>query len=135
MTVGSSAVDEYMQAVPAEVRGFLESVRATVRAAVPDGEERISYKMPAVFCSGVVVYFAAFKHHIGLYPPVEDAATRAKVARFAGPKGNLQFPYSQPLPLDLIAEVAKARLACNLAKAGSSSRGGKRRQRAAGVDA
>ena len=133
MTDAPSSVDEYIAGFPAEIRRSLESVRSTVLAAVPGGEERISYKMPAVFSSGVVVYFAAFKNHIGLYPPVADPATRARVATFAGPKGNLQFPYSQPLPLDLIAEVAKARLAANLAK--TAATGAKRRSRAKEGDA
>lgn len=127
MVAVPSTVDEYIAGFPAEVRRSLESVRSTVLAAVPDGEERISYRMPAVFSSGVVVYFAAFKNHIGLFPPVADPGTRAKVAKFAGPKGNLQFPYSQPLPLDLIAEVAKARLAANRVK--TAATGAKRRSR------
>ena len=113
-------VDEYIAGHSAEKRKLLEAVRATVLAAVPGGEERISYKMPAVFSSGVVVYYAAFKNHIGLYPPVADPAVAAKVAKFAGPKGNLQFPYTEPLPLSLIAEVAKARLAANLVKSAPS---------------
>jgi uncharacterized protein YdhG (YjbR/CyaY superfamily) len=124
-----SEVDEYIAGFPAEIRRLLDSVRATVLAAVPHAEERISYKIPAVFSSGVVVYYAAFKGHIGLYPPVADPAVAARVARFAGPKGNLQFPFSEPLPLDLITDVAKANLAANLAKAASS--GIKKRPRTA----
>ena len=111
-----TTVDEYIAGFKAETRELLEAVRSTVLAAVPCGEERISYKMPAVFSSGVVVYYAAFKNHIGLYPPVADPVVRKRVAKFAGPKGNLQFPYSEPLPLKLIEEVARARLAENLSK-------------------
>ena len=121
MSDPASSVDEYIAGFPAEIRELLEAVRSTVLAAVPGGDERISYKMPAVFCSGVVVYYAAFKSHIGLYPPVADPAVSKRVARFAGPKGNLQFPYSEPLPLDLIAQVAKARLAANQASAARPS--------------
>ena len=127
MSEAPTNVDEYIAGHSAETRKLLEAVRATVLAAVPGGEERISYKMPAVFSSGVVVYYAAFKNHIGLYPPVADPAVAAKVAKFAGPKGNLQFPYAEPLPLNLIAEVAKARLAANLVKAAPS--GTKKRRR------
>ncbi len=114
-------VDEYIAGFPAETRKLLKAVRSAVLAAVPGGEERISYKMPAVFSSGIVVYYAAFKNHIGLYPPVADPAIAARAARFAGPKGNLQFPYSEPLPLNLIGEIAKARYAANLAAAAASS--------------
>jgi uncharacterized protein YdhG (YjbR/CyaY superfamily) len=110
-------IDDYICQFPPGIREILTAVRATVRAAAPDAEERISYGMPAFFEDGAVVYFAAFKHHIGLFPPVEDPAVRAKVARYAGPKGNLQFPYSAPMPLDLIADVVRARLAANRTKA------------------
>ncbi len=115
-----STVDDYIAAFPAEVRKLLMAVRAEVLAAVPGGEERISYAMPAVFASGVVVYYAAFKHHIGLYPPVSDPVVRRKVAPYAGPKGNLQFPYGEPLPLELIGEVARSRLEANRKKAAAA---------------
>lgn len=116
-TPSPDTVDEYIRAFAPETRAILEAVRATVLAAVPEGEERISYRMPAVFCHGVVVYYAAFRNHLGLYPPVEDARVRQRVAAWAGPKGNLQFQYSQPIPYGLIAEVATARLKANLARA------------------
>ena len=112
-----ASVDEYIAGFPADIQAVLRAVRATVRAAAPGAEERISYRMPAVFQDGVVVYFAAFKRHIGLFPPVEDPAVRAQVAPYAGPKGNLQFPYDQPIPHQLIAAVVEARLVANLAKA------------------
>ena len=108
-----TSVDEYIAGFPADIRVVLQAVRATVRAAAPDAEERISYRVPAVFQHGVVVYFAAFKRHIGLFPPVEDPAVRARVAPYAGPRGNLQFPYDRPIPHGLIAEVVKARLKAN----------------------
>ena len=112
MNDAPKTVDEYISGFAPDVRRLLESVRAAVRDAVPDGEERISYRMPAVFCKGVVVYFAAFKNHLGVFPPVEEPSLRERVARFAGPKGNLQFPYSEPLPLEIIAAVARARARC-----------------------
>ena len=110
-------VDEYIAGFDTDIAQRLAAVRSTVREVVPQGEERISYRIPAVFQGGVVVYYAAFKRHIGLFPPVADPALREKVARYAGPKGNLQFPHHEPLPLALIAEVALARLKSNLAKA------------------
>lgn len=114
-----ASVDQYLSSLPSGIHALLAQVRQVVLQAVPQGEERISYGMPAMFHHGVVVYYAAFKKHIGLYPPVQDPALQEKVARFAGPKGNLQFPLSEPLPLDLIAEVVRSRLQENLAKVAS----------------
>ena len=109
------SIDEYIAAAPEEVRPILESIRATVRNAAPDAEERISYRMPAFFQDGVLVYFAAFKSHIGLYPPVRDEALLPLVEKFAGPKGNLKFPLSDPIPLGLIKRIVTARIKENLA--------------------
>lgn len=102
--------------MPEEVRPILESIRATVRKAAPRAEERISYRMPAFFDNGALVYFAAFKKHIGLYPPVHDISLRSQLARYAGPKGNLQFPLAEPMPHALIAKVVKMRIKENLAR-------------------
>lgn len=113
-------VDEYIDGVPVEIQEILRKVRAAVRAAAPEAEERISYGMPALFQHGVLVYYAAFKRHIGLYPPVRDEKLRAKVARYAGPKGNLQFPYAEPIPYDLIAQIVASRMRENLAKTSAS---------------
>lgn len=126
-------VDDYIQGFPPEIRTILQAVRATVLRAAPGSTERISYRMPAVFLNGVVVYYAAFKNHLGVFPPVEDAGVRAKVAPYSGPKGNLQFPYSSPIPHDLLAEVVKARLQVNLSKAAEPGRtkGKSRESRAA----
>lgn len=118
MNATPESVDQYIQGFTDETKKLLEAVRRTVLKAVPGGEERISYRMPAIFKNGVVVYYAAFKNHLGLFPPVADPEVQKKAARYAGPKGNLQFPYTEPIPYDLIAEVAAARLKENTAKAG-----------------
>lgn len=110
-----SSVDEYIASFPPAVQAMLQEVLATIRRAAPQAEERISYRMPAFFQAGVVVYLGAFQKHLGLYPPVADAALKAQAAPWAGPKGNLQFPYSQPMPHDLIAAIVRARLQANLA--------------------
>ncbi len=103
-------IDEYIAGFAPEVQAVLQKVRSTVRDAAPDAEERISYRMPAIFQDGVVVYFAAFKTHIGLYPPVSDEKLKLALAKYAGPKGNLQFPLVDALPYALIRQVVKARL-------------------------
>ena len=81
------------------------------KAAAPEAEETISYRMPAFKMNGVLVYFAAFKTHIGLYPPVrgDDSLMRA-VRPYAGPKGNLQFPLDKRIPYALIRRIVKARV-------------------------
>src|SRR5947209_6833359 len=101
MTSRSSptTIDAYIAACPPTVQMILEKVRATIRKAVPDAQERISYRMPAFFQGGVVVYFAAFQKHIGMYPPVRgDEKLLRDLARYRGPKGNLQFPLDEPIP-------------------------------------
>lgn len=111
-----STVDDYIAAAPAAVRPVLDAVRATVRATAPQAQERISYRMPAYFQQGALVYFGAFKQHIGFYPPVHDAALRRACARYAGEKGNLRFPLDQPIPHDLIARIVQARVRENAEK-------------------
>ncbi len=109
-------IDDYIALRPAEVQEILAKIRATVRKAAPDAEERISYRMPAYFLDGALVYFAAFKNHIGFYPPVHDEALQPKLAKYAGPKGNLQFPLTEPIPYPLITKIVKARIKENLAR-------------------
>jgi uncharacterized protein YdhG (YjbR/CyaY superfamily) len=104
------SVDAYIASSPPEVQSILEAIRLTVRKAAPGAEERISYRMPAYFLDGVLVYFAAFKRHIGFYPPVHDKSLKPLITRYAGPKGNLQFPLSEPIPHALIAKIVKARI-------------------------
>ena len=70
----------------------------------------MSYGMPAFFEDGALVYFGAFKKHIGLFPPVRTVALKRQLSRYAGPKGNLQLPLDAPMPYSLITEVVKARL-------------------------
>ncbi len=111
-------IDDYIERFPKDVRAVLEKVRATIRKAAPDAEEVISYQMPAFRQEGILVFFAAWKSHIGLYPPVAgDEALVKAVARYAGPKGNLQFPLDEPMPLKLIERIVKLRVKQNLAKA------------------
>jgi uncharacterized protein YdhG (YjbR/CyaY superfamily) len=105
------AVDAYIAAAPPKARAVLKRIRATVRRAAPNAEERLSYRMPTFFQSGVLIHYAAFKMHIGLFPPVRgDAALLKAVARYAGPKGNLRFPLDEPIPYALIARIVRHRL-------------------------
>lgn len=110
MTTVPDSVDAYIAAAPAEVQPVLQAIRATVRRAAPLAEERISYRMPAYFQEGALVYFGAFKAHIGFFPPVADPALQARLERYAGPKGNLRFPLDEPMPHALITAIVEARL-------------------------
>ena len=106
-----TTVDEYIAAFPPEVRRILQRVRRVARAAAPEAREVISYRMPALKQNGVLVYFAAFKNHIGLYPPIKGDADIAKaIAPYAGEKGNLRFPFDEPIPYDLITHVVQFRI-------------------------
>ena len=115
---GPSDIDQYIATFPAEVQTVLENVRQTIRDAAPDAQEVISYQMPAFRQHGILVYFAAWKNHIGLYPPISgDKTLERAVARYAGPKGNLQFPLNEPIPYDLIERIVKLRVKQDSAKA------------------
>ncbi len=88
-----------------------------MRKAAPGAQETISYRIPTFKLNGVLVYFAAFQNHIGLYPPIRgDARLEKAVARYAGEKGNLRFPLDEPIPYDLIERITKLRARQNQAK-------------------
>jgi uncharacterized protein YdhG (YjbR/CyaY superfamily) len=95
----------------------------TIGNAAPGAQETISYRIPAFTLSGALVYFAAFRNHIGFYPPVKgDARLEEAIARYAGDKGNLRFPLGQPIPYSLIERIVKLGVKQNLAKAAAKGR-------------
>jgi uncharacterized protein YdhG (YjbR/CyaY superfamily) len=110
------SIDQYIAACAPEARATLRKLRSTIkRAAPPEAEELISYRMPAFALHGILVYFAAFKNHIGMFPPIRgDAKLEAAVAKYAGPKGNLKFPLDQPFPYALVTKIVKLRVKQNL---------------------
>jgi uncharacterized protein YdhG (YjbR/CyaY superfamily) len=112
-----ASIDRYIAGCSPAVRPILKRLRATINRSAPDAEEIISYRMPAFRLHGVLVYFAAFKNHIGLYPPIRgNANLQADVAAYAGKKGNLRFPLDQPIPYALVARIVKFRARQNRAK-------------------
>jgi len=116
-------VDEYIASFPPEVRAILKKIRLTIKNAAPGAQETISYKIPAFRLNRILVYFAAFKNHIGLFPPVKDDAKLVKAASaYAGEKGNLQFPLDHPIPYGLIERIVKFRVKQNSSKAAGSTR-------------
>ncbi len=101
-------IEEYIQAQMESVRPFLNRMRETVGAALPEAEERISWGMPTYWKRRNIIHFAANKNHIGLYPGEEAVAFFAdRLKEYKTSKGAIQFPYSEPLPLELIETIAK----------------------------
>lgn len=99
----------YIAAAPRAVQPLLRRIRDLVQAAVPDAEPCISYGMPAFRLGRVFFYYAAFRHHIGIYPPVTGGASlQRRLEPYRGPKGNLRFPLGEKLPLGLIRDTAVA---------------------------
>lgn len=110
--VAAETIDSYIAAFPKAVQLQLQKVRRAIAKAAPEAEEAISYRIPAFKVNGhYLIYFAGFKTHIGLYPVHADGVGfSAAAARYASGKATLKFPLDQPLPLDLIAQVVKAKL-------------------------
>jgi uncharacterized protein YdhG (YjbR/CyaY superfamily) len=122
-TATPTSIDEYIAASAVNVRPILKKIRRTIRAVAPGAQEVISYRMPAFRLHGILVYFAAFKAHIGLFPPVSgDASLKKALFPYAGPKGNLKFPLDQPIPYALIKRVVLLRLKSDRVQAAAGRR-------------
>ena len=116
-------IDEYIAQFPKDVQEILQELRATIRAAAPEAEEAISYQMPTFKLKGYLVYFAAYKNHIGFYPaPRGIEAFKEELSAYKGGKGSVQFPIDKPLPLDLISKIVHYRVTENLEKAEATSK-------------
>lgn len=112
MQAGITSVDQYIQGFPVEVQRTLSALRETIRAAAPGAVEKIAYQMPTFYFHGNLVHFAAFEHHIGFYPtPSGIEAFKEELRPYKGAKGSVQFPITEPLPLDLIARIVTFRVA------------------------
>ncbi len=103
-----TTIDDYIASYPDDVQEILEKVRRTIRSAVPEPGETISYAMPTITLDGrPLVYFAAWKHHIGLYPiPRADAATERDLAPYRSTKDTVKLPLDKPIPYDLVKRLA-----------------------------
>ena len=116
-------VDEYISSFPADMQEILKELRATIKEAAPDAEEVISYQMPAYKYHGMLVFFAAFKNHIGFYPRVTGIDKfNNELSVYKGAKGSVQFPLDKPLPLGLISRIVKFRVSENLMIAESKTK-------------
>ena len=110
-----NTIDNYIGQFSAEVQDRLLAVRNAIREVAPDAVEKINYQLPTFHQHGNVVHFAAFKDHISLFPGASGVEAFAdRLSGFKTSKGTIQFPYNQPLPIDLIKEVAQYRIAENI---------------------
>jgi uncharacterized protein YdhG (YjbR/CyaY superfamily) len=110
-TEAFKSIDEYIAAQPADVQVILQQVRQAIHEAAPEAQEVISYQMPAFKQGGVLVWFAAFKKHIGFFPKTTAIVEfKDKLASYKTSKGTIQFPLDKPIPMELIKEIVRFRV-------------------------
>jgi len=119
-----NSIDEYIADFPEEIQSLLNQIRSAIKQAAPDAEESIGYGMPAYKTHGKpLVYFAAFKNHIGFYAtPTGHAEFAMELSKYKQGKGSVQFPIDQPMPLKLIAQIVEFRVIENQEKAKAKSK-------------
>lgn len=119
-----TTVDEYISTFPANEKKLLQQMRTTIHKSAPKAEELISYNMPAFKLNGMLVYYAAYKHHIGFYPmPSGILNFKKELSAYEVSKGAIRFPIDQPLPLALISQIVKFRVQENKIKAELKAKG------------
>jgi uncharacterized protein YdhG (YjbR/CyaY superfamily) len=117
-------IDEYIAGFPPEVRVILEKIRQTIRTAAPEAVETIKYKMPTYVLMGNLIYFAAFKRHVSIFPaPNGSEAFNQELAAYRGAKSTVRFPLDKPVPYELIGEIVRLRAIDNQAKLEAKSEG------------
>ena len=109
-------IDQYIRQFPEDTQVLLQQVRKAVKEAAPGAEETISYMIPTFKIHGrYLVYFAAYKNHIGFYPmPSGRTAFAKELAKYKSGKGSAQFPVDKPMPISLIKKIVKFRAKENL---------------------
>lgn len=117
------SIDEYILQFPLEVQEILRTLRNVIRESAPDAEEKISYQMPTFALHGNLVHFATHKNHIGFYPmPSAIEAFKNELSEYKGAKGSVQFPYSKPIPYELIKKIVEFRVNENIKQAKNKSK-------------
>ena len=120
-------VDQYIAAFPADVKKRMQQLRKTIKAAAPKADEVISYQMPGYKYLGMLVYFAAYKNHIGFYPGAGGILEfYKKLSSFKSAKGSIQFPHDRPIPYDIISKIVKFRVKQNEEKLSLNKSNGKK---------
>lgn len=126
-----ASIAEYIASFPPDIQTILEQVRLLIQEAVPDAEEVISYQMPTFRLYGSnLIYFAAYKKHIGLYPaPIGDNAFNQELLHYAAGKSTIRFPLDKPMPAELIRKIVALRVTehLELAAAKQAAAQGKKR--------
>ena len=118
MDSGKNNIDAYIAGFPEETQKRLQQIRTVIKQAAPDAEETIKYALPTFVLHGNLVHFGAFKNHIGFYPvPSGIEAFKKELAAYKQAKGSVQFPFNQPLPLELISKIVAFRVKENSEKA------------------
>jgi uncharacterized protein YdhG (YjbR/CyaY superfamily) len=110
-------IDEYIATYPEEVRILLETIRKAIRLSAPGAEETISFQIPTFRLNGNLVYFAAFKNHIGFYPTSSGIeAFKEELSPFEISKGTIRFPMDKPISVALVKRIVKFRVKENSQK-------------------
>ena len=113
---GVKTIDEYIAAFPKNVQVILEQIRNAIKETAPEAKETISYQIPAFEQKGILVWFAAFKNHIGFYPKASAIeAFKEELSDYEISKGTVRFPINKPIPFNLIKKIVKYRVKQNLA--------------------
>lgn len=113
-------IDEYIETFPTEIQGILQKMRQAIKEAAPEAIEVISYQMPAFKLNGILVYFAAYKTHVGFYPTSSGIeAFKSELVPYRWSKGAVQFTLDKPIPFDLVKKIVIFRVKENSKKKGS----------------
>jgi uncharacterized protein YdhG (YjbR/CyaY superfamily) len=117
-------IDDYIAGFPRDIQAILEKIRMTIRKAAPAAEETISYQIPSFTLKGsYLIYFAAFRKHIGLYPaPRGNQEFKEALSLYQTGKGTMRFPLDKPIPFNLISKIVKFRVKENSARAAAKAK-------------
>ncbi|WP_395044029.1 iron chaperone [Flavobacterium sp.] len=117
MNTKYETIDDYIASQSVNCIEILQKIRHTIKNVVPDAKEVISYQMPAFYYFGNLVYFAAFKNHIGFYAlPSGNDKFQKELKNYKTGKGSIQFPLDKPIPYDLIIKIVEFRVIENIEK-------------------
>lgn len=113
----ASSIDNYIAQYPRAVQAILSRIRQLIAKAAPEAEEAMKYQIPTFVLNGNLVHFAAFEHHVGLYPtPSGIVQFQKELTGYKTAKGSIQFPLDQEIPYALIQRIVEFRVEENRAK-------------------
>jgi uncharacterized protein YdhG (YjbR/CyaY superfamily) len=116
-TTKFKTVEEYLSSLPESSKEILQGLREAIKRVAPQAEEMISYNIPAFKFHGMLVFYAAYKTHIGFYPTHSPIRLfKKELEKYELSKGTVKFPLDKPLPLGLIKKIVKFKMSENLVK-------------------